>query len=197
MRRMLYCMYLSAVWQYFREGAGVVARVTSLRCQNKTNWGREGAWKNASISWVRSCYCTMQLRQDGCATTLDPTGLSCCCFHCCWSTEEVDYIRCTWQARGSRSNASLCVCACPDVDFLNGCWPLPWLPHRRNPDHQVWLESSLQNRRGDGSHAWVAHMLRPLSLSLWTLLIGHLQLPNTHPCHAFSSHSGVLKQPGM
>lgn len=64
-----------------------------------------------------------------------------------------------------------------------------------NPDHQVWLESSLQNQRGDGSHAWPAHMLRLLSISLRALLIGHLQLPNTllltHQCHAFISHSGV------
>lgn len=71
----------------------------------------------------------------------------------------------------------------------------------RNPDHQVWLESSLQDPRGVRSHAWRAHTLRLLSVSLRTLLIGHLQLPNTPPLthwwHALISRSGVLNQPGM
>lgn len=126
----------------------------------------------------------------------------CCCFHCCRSTDEDDYIRCTWQApreQVDRFPVCLCVFWCGLPEWMLAVALVT--SSSGNPDHQVWLENSLQNQRGVASHAWPAHMLRLLSVSLWTLLIWHLQLPNTplltHRCHAFISHSGVLNRPGM
>lgn len=100
-----------------------------------------------NLELLLGCYRTMHLRLDGCVTPFD---LMCVAVE----AAVVVLIIVGQQARMITSAApdrptgagrtlpewacvcawvSVFVCACPAVDFLNRCLPLPWLPHRWKP----------------------------------------------------------------